>query len=444
MSYKVLIVGTVPYNKKSTSRAFEAYFSGWERENLAQIFSNTKAPVKGHCGTLFQITDQRILKRLYNRRQKTGRIFNYDELADEWLNDDLETGSRLYSELYKMGSKKSPLKYLLRKLLWRKKFWNTPELNEWLEKFSPDCVFLAFSDDCFIPEIALYVAEKFDIPIVSCIGDDYYFNDRKTLSPIYHIYRKNYKKLIRRVFSHGGSAIYISDRIRDLYNGEFGLNGQTVYLSSEIQRKGFKPIDKDKPKICYFGNIRQGRNESLNEIGFALGEISHDYVLEVYSNQNDESAISIFRNNPNVRFCSSIPYKEVVEKTAQSDIVVIVEGFKPHHINVTRYSLSTKAADSLASGAAILTYGSEECGVIEYMASTQAAMVCTKKSELAKCIKTLIEDESLQRHYYENAVEITLAHHNLGKSVERACTVIESAIIDYEYKKRIFNNNKQL
>ena len=43
---RVLIVGTVPYNKKSTSRAFESYFSGWERENLAQIFSNTEKACK--------------------------------------------------------------------------------------------------------------------------------------------------------------------------------------------------------------------------------------------------------------------------------------------------------------------------------------------------------------------------------------------------------------
>ena len=32
MHPRVLIVGTVPYNKKSTSRAFEAYFHNWEKD----------------------------------------------------------------------------------------------------------------------------------------------------------------------------------------------------------------------------------------------------------------------------------------------------------------------------------------------------------------------------------------------------------------------------
>ena len=40
MHPRVLIVGTVPYNTKSTSRAFDAYFHYWEKENIAQIFSN--------------------------------------------------------------------------------------------------------------------------------------------------------------------------------------------------------------------------------------------------------------------------------------------------------------------------------------------------------------------------------------------------------------------
>ena len=53
MHPRVLIVGTVPYNTKSPSRAFDAYFHYWEKENLAQIFSNTKKPCKGHCETLF-------------------------------------------------------------------------------------------------------------------------------------------------------------------------------------------------------------------------------------------------------------------------------------------------------------------------------------------------------------------------------------------------------
>ena len=96
MPPRVLIVGTVPYNTKSTSRAFDAYFHYWEKENIAQIFSNTKKPCKGHCETLFQITDHRVLQRWMGKEVDTGVIYHYDELETEWKDNDLELGEDVY------------------------------------------------------------------------------------------------------------------------------------------------------------------------------------------------------------------------------------------------------------------------------------------------------------------------------------------------------------
>ena len=296
---------------------------------------------------------------------------------------------------------------------------------------------LSFSDDFFIPEIALYVAQRYHIPIVSSIGDDYYFNDHFSLSPLYYLYRGMYNKLIRQVFAHGGSAIYISDKIRDKYNSEFQLHGETVYLTSEVQRRPFRTISQRHPVISYFGNIRQGRNESLCEIADALGRISNSYILDVYTNQDSPRDIDVLKKNPNIRFHGSIPYSDVMVKTAESDIVVIVEGFKHKHIRNTRYSLSTKAADSLASGAQILVYGSPECGVIEYMDSTNSAAVCTSKDQLVDCIRHLINDEAFQRKNYQNAIKVTEQNHTLHSSTQIFTRVVEEAITQYGEREQV-------
>lgn len=424
MHPRLLIVGTVPYNTKSTSRAFDAYFHYWEKENIAQIFSNTKKPCKGHCGTLFQITDYRMLQRWLGKRIDTGIIYNYDELGDEWTNNDLELNSNTAEAVYKFGKKHSAFKHLLRGILWQKRFWCTDKLNKWLDRFNPECVFLAFSNDFFIPKIALYVAKRYHVPIVSCIGDDYYFNTEKTLNPFYHLYKSAYRRLIDKVFSWPGSAMYISDKIRDKYNTEFGLDGETVYLASEINRKPFKPINTEHPVITYFGNIRMGRNNSLNDIGKALGRINPQYKLEVYSNESDEKIYSVFNGNANVNYMGSVPYNQVMKRMAESDITVIVEGFRECDINLARYSLSTKAADALASGAAILTYGPLESGIIEYMQSTNAAMVSSDFTKLEADIRKLISDQDLQKVYYDQAIVMTETHHNRRAS----CTVSENVI----------------
>lgn len=428
MHPRVVIVGTVPYNQKSTSRAFDAYFHYWEKENIVQIFSNTKKPCKGHCEKLFQITDYRMLQRWFGKRVDTGVQYDYDDLDIEWKDNDLELGNVNAEVAYKFGGRHTPFTHLLRGILWRKKFWCTEELNNWLDNFEPESVFLAFSDDYFIPQIALYIAKRYNIPIISCIGDDYYFNSEKTLSPLYHLYKSTYKKLVDRVLSWPGSAIYISDKIRDKYNFEFGLNGETVYLTSTIERKPFKVINKDKPIITYFGNIGMGRNNSLNDIGYALGKINPQYMIEVYSNEKDEQIYSVFETNPNVKYMGSVPYAQVQKRMAESDITIIVEGFKEEDINLSRYSLSTKAADALASGTSILVYGSFESGIIEYMQSTKAAMVCTQKDELIYAIEKLIDDQELQKKYYDQAIVMTREHHNLEISCKTSEKVIAHAI----------------
>lgn len=425
---RLLIVGTTPYSTKDQSRSFDAFFHYWEKENIAQIFCKPQSPVKGHCGTLLQITDYRMLQRWKGKKIDTGKVYNYDDLPDS-NESALRTDETQYApEAYKFGLRHSPLTHLLRGLLWQKKFWCTDALNKWLDEFKPECVFLSFSDDYFIPEIALYVAERYNIPIVNSILDDYYFNMEKSLNPLYWLYKLTYKKLIRKVLRHKGSAIYISDKIRDKYNGDLGLDGETVYLTSTVKRKPFVPVNEENPLITYFGNIGMGRNYSLNDIGEALGQINPHYRIEVYSGSKDPQQYEIFNTNQNVFYGGSIPYESVQEKMQNSDVTVIVEGFEEKDINLSRYSLSTKAADALASGATILTYGSQECGIVEYMQSTKASFVCTDKTQLVDTIRQMLVNCDLQKQYYDQAIVMTEQHHNIRKSCDTVEMIVARAI----------------
>ena len=425
MHHKVLIVGTVPYNEKSTSRAFDSYFHDWEAENVAQVFSNAKTPPKGHCGTLFQITDHRLLQRRFRRDILTGKEYRREELPDAWQDSALEVDNKT-AALYRIGSHKHAWVYLARKWVWKRKYWCTKELNDWLDRFRPECIFLSFSDDFFIPEIALYIAQRYDIPIVSSIGDDYYFNLRFTLSPLYWLYKCSYRALIRKVLAHKGGAIYIGDKIKEQYNRHFGIDGKTVYLTSSIARRDFIPIDITAPQISYFGNIRLGRNRSLCDIADALAEIDPQYYIDVYSNENEISFFKMLQEHPNVKYHGSVPYAEVKKRTSESDILLVVEGFKKKDVDVTRYSLSTKVADSLASGAAVFAYGSSECGAIGYALSSGCIQTCIHKANLRDSLFSLITDLTLQEEHYRKAIEVVDKQFSLHRSIQ----VFESVIDD--------------
>lgn len=431
MDPRILIVGTVPYNRRSTSRAFDSYFHGWNRDCLAQVFSNTKTPVKGHCGTLFQITDKRMLQRRFNQSVKTGRVFNYDELPSEWNDNDLEVGGGAYEKLYRIGSASNAYTHIARGFVWKERYWHTPELDAWLDAFAPECIFLSFSNDYFIPEIALYASRRFDVPVVSSIGDDYYFLRSSSMNPFERIYKRRFRRTIDEVFAHGGSAIYICDKIRDKYNSEFRLEGETVYLTSEATRREFRPIDTKNFRVSYFGNIRMGRNKSLCDIADALAEIDPRYFIEVYSNERERSVTQIFEKHPSLHFMGSVPYSEVLRKTEESDLVVVVEGHEAKDIELSRYSLSTKVADSLASGVNVLGYGSAECGAIDYMDKIGCITLCHEPQELVPAIKRLIEDEELQNANYIKSMAVVEQNHTLAHSTATFRRVVERAISEY-------------
>ena len=80
--------------------------------------------------------------------------------------------------LYKFGSKDSPLKYILRGILWKKLNIGTTEKTEitWLDEFRPECVFTCiFSNDYFIPlNCLIHIGKCIIYQLCTCIGDDYY------------------------------------------------------------------------------------------------------------------------------------------------------------------------------------------------------------------------------------------------------------------------------
>lgn len=143
----------------------------------------------------------------------------------------------------------------------------------------------------------------------------------------------------------------------------------------------------------------------------------------------------VLKNTPNVFYGGSIPYSQVENKTAECDIFVIAEGFRDEDINLTKYSLSTKASDGLASGAAVLTYGPDDAGVVGYMKGTGASMVCTDPKSLKESLRELIYNEELQENFYQKAVEITQAHHTIESSTATFEKVVERAIREFKSKR---------
>lgn len=424
---RVIIVQTTPYSTNSSSRTLDSYFHYWERDRVRQVFSRNWKPQKGHCGELYQITDANLVKRWLHKIAETGKIYRYEELDEQGTSEILEDNAAV-AHGYKIGKSHTPIVELLRGILWRKKYWCTEQLTNWLDEYKPELIFYNFTYNLFLAKIAIYIAERYNIPIITAIADDYYYNDThgiKSLSLSNQLFRIKYKKLVRNLFQHKGCAVFGCDMIRDKYNGGFGLNGETIYYNSDVERRPFKPIDSDTPVFVYFGNIRLGRYKALVDIANTLKQISPKIKFKIFSNETDEKYYQVLKDHPSVVWGGSIPYDQVKKEINESDIYVVAESFSNEDINSTRYSLSTKAADGLMSGLIVLGYGSLESGVISYLESTKAAMVCTRSEQLKDKIIQIISDQELQKNLYKQSELIAKENHTLESSTKRFEAIVE-------------------
>jgi len=432
---RVMIIGTVPYELGSTSRAFGSYFHGKNLGYLSQIFSDPKNPIKGQCSRMYQITDSMLLKRWIYRKQRVGISYEYDELMDESSSRSEVKSNFLIKSLYLLGSKKIPFTHMMRKILWKRKYWCTTNFVKWLDEVKPEVLFLSFSNDFFLFDIAEYVSNRYNIPIISVIGDDYFFNNRIALSPIYYIYRFLYKKRIKKHFIKHNSAIFISNKIKRKYQEEFNLIGETVYLTSNLKRREFKKINIHNPLIVYLGNLGLGRHKALIDIAIVLRKINPRYKIEIYSNRYTKKIFNELRKYPNIICNDAIGYDMVEKKLYESDLVLLVEGFTKNNVKNTRYSLSTKVADLLKSGSNVFAYGSIDTGMMGYIRDNNACYSCIEKKSLFMLLKEYIFCPSEQEFYYKKAVEISEINHNQQYSFKLTADVINKAINEH-YKNK--------
>ena len=424
---KVLLVMTAPFNEGGSSRTLDSYFHNWDKECVAQVYSKNCEPTRGHCISFYQITDERLVRRWFNRQVEAGKVFDDEKLkSTDRLTDEY---SGVASKLaYSAGRMHTPTIELLRAVLWRKKMWCSEAYLKWLDEFSPDCVLYNYSNHLFTQEIALHASQRFNVPIIPIIGDDYYFNQKRSISPTYHLFRARFKMLTERVMSASYNAIYCSKKCKEKYGGYFNLGGNEIYISSQLERREFRPIDTQSPCFLYCGGVRLGRGNALIEIADALCSINKKYRLCVCTGETDGKITDPLKSHPSIDFVGSVGYKKLTNLIRESDVYVVAEGLREKDLLYTRYSLSTKAADGLASGVPVLAYGPSEAGVIEYLSQTGAAAVCNRKEDLISAIKNLIGNISFQREIYSKAIVAYETNHTLKRSTEVFSTIVQDAI----------------
>ncbi len=421
---KCLIVSHNPFSTfQNMGKTFLGLFSEFASEELCQFYIYPSIPDTDKCHSYFRVTDKDILKSYYKLRTPGEEIPPcahqhelYENPADE--------------ALYRSPKNKKPSRMLARDMMWRFSRWNSKKLNAWLDREQPTCIFVAPGPYRFIYDVALRIAKKRNLPIITYICDDYYFVKKPTGLLERHRVKKLQKK-IRQLMAKTSHIVTICDELKNAYSNEFHKPATTVMTPANALYTDFLSHREPPRTITYMGNIQCNRYRSLAEIGKALDALNEakktNYALHIYTSEKDEAILSHFSDIRAVKLCGFVTGEEFLKVFRGAELLLHTEAFDEQSIDLVKHSVSTKIADSLASGIPFLAYGPAEVSSMKHLLRHGCALCATSPAQLPQMLETAFEDAGARERAVSAALKVAKEYHDLQKTGKHFYEIIRSS-----------------
>lgn len=407
---KVLVISHNPITTyQSMGKTFLSLFSEFKKDELCQFYIYPSLPDVDACNSYYRITDRNIFDSYTHFGKVNGR-----ELSSK----DIDTSKHNFYENEKEESfinvKKTAVKTLFRDLMWKFSRWFTQSLKHWIEEERPTCIFFAPGEAKFIYDVVLKISKEFNLPIITYICDEFYFIDK--VEGVIDKYRLHLlQKKIRQLMSKTCCIIAISDEINKQYFNEFNVHTETIMTGASI------PIDCERETsavfkgITYLGNLAYDRVSSLIEIGKALDEINNsggtNLKVFLYTRSLSEEIKNRISGIKSIEYCGYVTGDDFVRTLTRADALLHIESFKDIYVEKVKNSISTKIADSLASGNPLVAYAPEQIASMRYLAAENAALTITSPDELVEKLSDFAMNQKVRARIAENGIKAARRHH---------------------------------
>ncbi len=376
--------------------------------NLAQLFFHNDTPVADcRCGKYYRITDVDMVKSVVSR--KAGyRIYSFDT-AD--IRTEEATNKTIHN-IYQYSRRRKPYIYIARNTMWRMGVWDTPELNRWIKDFSPDVIFFAAGDYAFAYKIVYTLARRYGISVVPWFGDDFLLKEINSTRIFQKYVRNNLLKRAKKIFSLSPKVITISDKMAAAYRKNFSADTEVVRISVD-QPEDILPSHQRKG-IYYMGNLGVGRITPLLKLGRAIkqAQLPGLEYINVYSGEKRENILSQLTEENGIVFHGMADAGTISGIQRGAKYLLHIEADDAVSKNRTRYSLSTKIAECLASGGCIAACGPADIASMEYLADNQCAAFSKNAEGLVSLIAHLEENTDEYDAIVANSLVAVKKYHN--------------------------------
>ena len=404
-----ILVFTVPsWNSMVGEDTWATLLEKYDSSLVANICIRDEIPDSPVCSRYFNISENKIIKSLFNRKIKTGReIDTLHSTASD--NTDLYEHNRRYQ---KMTVKRRYSMLLLREIIWKFGRWKTKELDDFLDDFKPDIILHSMEGYIHLNRIILYSIKRTKAKAIGYIWDDN-FTYKQSPKIGYKIYRFFQRRSLKKLAGQTQSFFSITSKTKTEADEFFNINSK-VLTKPLISFPTVSDKDiKGQIKFIYTGKLLYGRKESLFAFAEAVGQLPPDKIsCDVYTPTFlSDSEIAFLKNNGCIVH-KAVPQKEVIKLQKQSDVLLFLEAVEGPNAKTARLSFSTKITDYLSAGKAIFAIGNIDTAPIEYFLENKSAFVATDKNQIKKLLVDLTEKPELIRQYALSAKECGIKNHN--------------------------------
>lgn len=428
---KILICTVDSWNSKigaSSSNTFSALFSQFNSVDLANLYIREELPDSKICSRYFQISEQKVIKSLFNSKVKTGReVFSTDEMTGV-DRENLEKAIELYE---KNRAKRSYFKLFIREIIWLLGRWKSKEFNAFLRDFSPDIVVFPMEGYIHFNRICRYVIGQTGAKAIGYFWDDNFTYKQLRNSLGYIALRFFQRRSLKKLSKHTNRFWAIAPKTKKEADDFFGVD--TVLLTKPVDMTGDAPTNDIKTirplKMVYTGNLAIGRVSSVIGISKALNNINHGKLplieLDVYTPTTllpeEKKQLGEF-----VHIYEPVSMEEVSDIQKRADILLFIEDIDGPMSKKARLSFSTKITDYLKSGKCILALGNEDTAPMEYFVQTGAAICVTERKKIEETLRKILETPEILVEYANRAYECGKQNHN-GETIRK---IVKETISD--------------
>lgn len=381
-------------------------FGGGEFE-LANIYCKGEFPDVDVCqGRYFQLTDRMALDSILHHKPM-GQYVSVE--------DDASTSVNANGGQYSFFQKHNwEIFYLLREMIWQMADIRNEELFRFVEDFAPDIIFAPLCPSRYALRVHRLVMGATNCPCVTYFYDDIYSLKQLRFSPIYWLNRFLLRGAINKNLKCCDVVYTMSEQQAQEYE-------KLIHRKLEVLRKPsgdqwtMNVIPHEGIRIIYAGGTYWGRDKTLVEVARTVRKLrgeGQNVLLDIYTNSPMSRRIhKELQDGICCKVHKAIPFQQLVEEYAKSDIALHVESFEKKYAMSIRLSFSTKIVDCLSSGCAVMAICPGNNSGWQYLNDENAAVCVDNIRDIGTQLTHLVKDADYRTKMSRNAKKCACNNH---------------------------------